>query len=163
MSSKTSQLQVRVSPGQKASLKRLAEAAGLSVSAYVLSVVLPPTQLEFSERARALRGARNHANALSDLMLFLSGLSVEEFPEAVDGADLDDLPLLLQNYAAATVEQEAARKGLKTPRWAAAVPQVDRPHFSSDLRSLRPYLMRVTPPAFKRRNVFVALPGIGST
>ena len=161
MSSKSSQLQVRVSPAQKASLKRLAEAAGLSLSAYVLSVVLPRTQLEFNERVRALRGGKNHAKTLSGLVLHLSALSAEEFPGAVDGADIEDLPLLLQNYAAATVEQEAARKGLQAPRWAAQVPQVDRPHFASDLRSLRPYLMRVTPPAFKRRNVFVALPGIG--
>lgn len=159
MGNKTSQLQIRVSPEQKVALKRLASEAGVSVSAYVLSVVLPSTQEEFQAQVRALASSIDRSKALSDLTLFLSGLSPAEFPTAVADLDLSKLSLTLQNYVAAAVEQEAQRKQLDPPGWVASVPAPDQPNFAWDLPSLRPHLMRVTPLTFKRRNVFVAVVG----
>ena len=159
MSGKTSQLQIRVSPSEKATLKRLAADAGLSISAYVLSVSLPSRQLEFHERLVGLLTPADRDKALSDLGLFLSGLDVDEFRDAAVTADLDGMPLLLQNLAAAAVEQEAQRKSVPPPAWTARVPPLPRPHFSWELRSLRPHLMRVTPPSYKRRNVFLSVAG----
>ena len=159
MGTKSSQLQIRVSLEQKVALKRLAADAGLSVSAYVLSTLLPSQRLEFNRRAVMLAGADDHAKAWSDLQLWLSRLTSEEFLEAVASADLEGLPPLAQNLVAAAVEQEAHRKGVGSPAWTGRVDPLERPHFAWSLRSLRPHLMRVTPLVFKRRNVFLAASG----
>jgi Antitoxin ParD len=155
---KSSQLQIRVSPHQKAVVKALAADLGVSVSEYVLSRILPPTNDELDTRVRNLKAASHRHKYLSDLVLYLSALSSEEFDTAVAVVEFSGLPLLLQNYAAAAVEQEASRRGLSAPSWTQEVDQPLRPHFAWDLRSLRPYLMRVSPPAFKRRNLFVPSP-----
>ncbi|MBT8489349.1 MAG: hypothetical protein KJO65_11045, partial [Gemmatimonadetes bacterium] len=60
---------------------------------------------------------------------------------------------------AALVERDASRRGLRAPAWTFDVAPMARPHFAWDLGSLRPHLMRVTPPTFKARRVFVASPG----
>ena len=159
MSGKTSQLQIRVSPSEKATLKRLAADAGLSISAYVLSVSLPSRQLEFRERLVGLLAQSDRGKALSDFAVFLSELGVDEFRDAAVSADLDGMPLLLQNLAAAAVEQEAQRKSVPPPAWTVGVQPLPRPYFSWDLRSLRPHLMRVTPPSYKKRNVFISVAG----
>lgn len=158
MGNKTSQLQIRVSPSQKAVLKRLAEAAGTSVSEYVLSRALPSHRLELRERIEALRDAPDLGSALGQLADFLRELPEEVFLEATSGSGPIHLPSLLQNYAAAAVEREASRRRLPAPGWTRAVRPLRSPHFAWDLRSLRPHLMRITPPAFKRRRVFVAVP-----
>jgi uncharacterized protein (DUF1778 family) len=155
---KSSQLQIRVSPDQKAVLKRLAADQGVSVSAYVLSRALPAHQDELDQRVRRLESATHRHNHLSDLILYLSTLPVDDFDRVVAAADFSTLPVLLQNYAAAAVEQEASRRGASAPAWTREIEQPFRPHFAWDLRSLRPHLMRVSPPAFKRRNLFVPSP-----
>jgi uncharacterized protein (DUF1778 family) len=156
MSAKTSQLQIRVTPDQKDSLKRLAAEAGLSVSEYVLATVLPSAGLEFESRIENLKGTGLSPKALSDLMLYLSDLSVTGFAAATAGPDLSGLSLLFRNYLAAAVEQEAGRKGVDPPAWTHTVDPLPEPAFAWRLPSLQPHLMRVTPLAFKRRNVFVA-------
>ena len=55
MSMKSEQLQIRVTPRQKVALKRSAAAAGVDVSTYVLSRVLPPSHDRFAEILSALR------------------------------------------------------------------------------------------------------------
>jgi hypothetical protein len=157
MGTKSSQLQIRVSPAQKASIRRLAEAAGKTISVYVLEEVLPSTHVEFNRLAVAIAGATSLAKALSDLEGHLSALSPEEFLGAVSTPELEALSPLLQNYVAATVEQEAGRKRLDPPQWTKAIPPLPRPHFGWDMRGLRPHLMRVTPLTFKRRNVFLGV------
>jgi len=140
-------------------LKRLAAAADLSVSAYVLATVLPSIQAEFNRRANGLRGGSNHASALTDLHHFLSELSPELLAIAVSDADIEELPALLRNYVAASVEEACDRHEIEPPAWVHSVPPLERPDFAWDLRSLRPHLMRVTPLTFKRRNVFIAVTG----
>lgn len=162
MGTKTSQLQIRISPAQKAALKSLAHEAGMSVSAYVLSRALPSMKLDFDRRVAALTGGPGRAAALSELASHLRGLPDEHFRAAVAGAGPAQLPELLQNYAAATVEREALRRGMDPPEWTARVEPLPTPHFASDLPSLRPHLMRVTPAAFKRRRVFVGAPAAGA-
>ena len=159
MHTKTSQLQIRVSPTQKAALKRLADAAGVSVSAFVLERALPRTHEGVSVRIRQLAGGKNLIKALSDFMLHLSTLSHEEFEGGVAAAELAELTPLQLNCAAAAVEQEAWRRGLAPPTWTRTIPPLDRPYFAWGLRSLRPRLLRVAPAAFKRRNVYVPSPG----
>ena len=156
MGTKTSQLQIRVSLDQKDALKRLAAEAGQSVSEYVLATALPSAGVEFDQRIRAVRGARLSPKALSDLALYLSDLSVAEFEVATSSPDLTDLSALLRNYVAAAVEQEAGRRGVDPPSWTEGVEAMAEPSFAWRLPSLQPHLMRVTPLAYKRRNVFVA-------
>jgi len=156
MGTKTSQLQIRVSPDQKESLKRLAAEADQSVSEYVLATVLPSAGLEFEAHIDGLRGTGLSPKALSDLVLYLSDLSVTGFAAATAAPDLSELSVLLQNYVAAAVEQEAGHKGVDPPTWTHAVEPLPEPAFAWRLPSLQPHLMRVTPLAFKRRNVFVA-------
>jgi hypothetical protein len=58
------------------------------------------------------------------------------------------------NRVAALVEAEAARRGVQPPVWASELPLLEKPQFWWSLSSLKPHQMRVTPVAFKRRNVF---------
>lgn len=160
MSTKTSQLQIRVSPEQKSALRRLAADAGQSISAYVMATVLPPTHLEFGQKVRAVRGAADRVNALSDFAVYLSHLLRSEFSGTVREVDLDGFPDLLKNYVAALVEDEARTRGLTEPTWTHGVESPARPHFAWDLRSLRPHLLRLTPASLKRRNVYAAVAGV---
>jgi hypothetical protein len=159
MHAKTSQLQIRVSPAEKAALRRLADQAGVSVSAFVLQRALPRTHEGISARIRHLQGGKDLLNALSDFMLYLSTLSHDEFEDGVAAAELAELTTLQLNCAAAAVEHESWRRGLATPFWTGTIPPLERPYFAWGLRSLRPRLLRVTPAAFKRRNVYVPSPG----
>ena len=54
VSTKTSQLQIRISPSQKEMLKRMADQAGLSLSAYVLSRALPSVRRELETKLPSL-------------------------------------------------------------------------------------------------------------
>jgi hypothetical protein len=155
METKTGQLQIRVSPAEKAALKRLAAEAGLSLSAFVLERALPSVHEGVSARIRDLKGGRDFRKALSDLVLYLNRLAVEEFETAVAGTHLEGLTDLQLNCAAAAIEQECWRRGVSAPAWTGALPALEQPYFAWGLRSLRPHLMRVTPAAFKRRNVYI--------
>lgn len=155
MSTKTSQLQIRITPEQKRALKRLAADAGLSVSKYVLATVLPSSQLEFTRRVQALGTHPQRMVALGELRSFLSELGLEEMREAIADVDLEGLAPVLRNYAAATVEQVVKERELPVPSWVTRVEPLDRPHFAWEVRSLWPHLMRIAPLTFKRRNVFV--------
>lgn len=152
---KSRQLQVRVTPTQKAALKRLARRAGLDVSSYVLRRALPPAQARFAEIVRALREEEQHRFALAALNDFLSDLAAAELEDAVAQVDLQALSPFLQNYVAAMVEQAANRKGTSPPSWVQRVEPLEEPYFAVPFKRLRPHLLRAAPLAFKRRNIFV--------
>ena len=159
MSAKTGQLQIRVTPAQKAALKRLAASAGLSVSAFVLDRAIPRGHEAVDRHIRAIGGGKKIYNALSDLELYLRQLEDEEFVESVAGIDTSRLTPLQANCAAAAVEHDAWRRGRTPPEWVSHVQPLPAPHFGWGLRSLRPHLMRVTGATFKRRNVYIPRPG----
>lgn len=161
MAAKSSQLQIRVAPAQKAALRRLARAAGLDVSAYVLARALPPAQARFSGILRALREAEDRRFALAELNDFLQACAPGGFAEAVEHADLGELPAQVRNYVAAMVEQAAGQKRVAAPAWAQDVAPLDSPYFATPLVSLRLHLLRGAPVAFKRRNIFVDA-GVGA-
>ena len=71
MASKSQQLQIRVAPRQKAALKRLARAAGVDVSAYVLARALPAAGVEFAAILARLGDEDDHRYALAELNDFL--------------------------------------------------------------------------------------------
>ena len=152
---KTQQLQIRVSPAEKARLKRLASRAGQDVSAYVLSRVLSPDADRLAALLGALRRAHDRRFVLAELNDLLTALAPVQFHDAVARADPGTLSPLLRNYVAAMVEQAAGQKGVESPEWVREIAPLDEPHFGADLESLRMYLLRAAPVAFKRRNIFV--------
>lgn len=155
MATKSQQLQIRVTPAQKAELKRLARQAGLDVSGYVLSRVLSPARARFREILDALRREENPRFALADLNDFLSDLAPAQFREAVAEADLRGLSPFLRNYVAAMVEQAAHQKREAPPPWVRDVPPLEEPYFAVPFARLRAHLLRAAPVPFKRRNIFV--------
>lgn len=155
MSLKSRQLQIRVTPRQKATLKRLARGAGQDVSAYVLSRVLPAARLRFGELVQSLRNDGARRFALAELNDLLAGLAPIELPDAVAEAEMDGLSPYLQNYVAAMVEQAAHHKSVAPPAWVRGVAPLTEPHFATSLPGLRLHLLRAAPVPFRRRNIFV--------
>ena len=161
MSAKSRQLQIRLTPDQKATLQRLARAAGQDLSAWVLSRCLPEARVRFDSIVRRLKNSEDQrfalamrAAALNDL---LSELTTAQLPDAVAVAppELRDLAPLWQNYVAAMVEQASHERGVPAPSWGRDVVPLEAPYFATELRSLRPHLLRAAPAPFKRRNIFV--------
>jgi uncharacterized protein (DUF1778 family) len=155
MSGRTQQLQIRVTPREKSALKRRARAAGQDLSAYVLALALPAVTTALGDILDALREGIDRRFALAELNDALASLAPFELEAAAGPIDVRALDPLWQNYVAAMVEQAARAKGVHAPIWTRDVIPLDTPHFATTLRTLRPYLLRVSPVAFKRRNIFV--------
>ncbi len=157
MSTKSQQLQIRVTPEQKDALKRLAEGAGQDLSSYVLSRALPDACARFTEILEALHRGEDHRFVLAELNDLLSTLAPTQFLNAVAIAppDLGELPPLLANYVTAMVEQASYRRNVRPPRWARRVRPLGEPHFATPLSSLRQHLLGSAPVPFKRRNIFI--------
>lgn len=157
MSPKSQQLQIRVTPQQKAALQRLARGAGQDLSGYVLARALPEGRLQFGEIIRGLADPADRRFALAALNDLLSSLARTQLPDAVAVAppELRDLTPWLQNYVAAMVEHASHRREVAAPSWVREVPPLEVPYFATPLRSLRLHLLRAAPVPFKRRNLFV--------
>lgn len=152
---KSHQLQIRVTASQKAELKRHAQRAGLDMSTYVLTRALPATGSEFAELIGVLAGGDGHRFALAELNDLLAGLASAAFADAVSGVDLHRLSPFLQNYVTAMVEHAAHLKAVPPPAWARDIEPLELPYFAVPFGRLRPHLLRSSPVAFKRRNLFV--------
>lgn len=155
MSRRSTHLQVRLSPNEKAALERLARRTGQSVSAYVRARALPSARLRFEELVRALGREGEQRFALAELNDLLSNLGAARFREAVAEADLEGLTPYQRNYLAAMVELASQQKRVAPPDWTREIEPLDEPVFATDLKSLRLHLLRSSPVAFKRRNIFV--------
>lgn len=154
MSGRTAQLQIRVTPEEKAALKRLARATGLDVSAYVLRRVLPQTADRLAEILGALRRGEDRRYALAEWGDALEALLPSEFETVLAAVNLDGLDAVSRNYLAALVELAAHDRQVQPPAWTSTIEPLEEPFFATPLRSVRPYLLRVTPVPFKRRNIF---------
>lgn len=152
---KSHQLQIRVTGSQKAELKRLAQGAGLDMSTYVLTRVLPASRSKLAEVVGQLSEDEARRFALAELNDLLAGLAAGAFADAVGDVDLRGLSPFLQNYVAAMVEQAAHLKAVRPPAWTRDVEPLELPYFAVPFERLRPHLLRSSPVAFKRRNLFV--------
>jgi hypothetical protein len=156
MGSKSQQVQIRVTPEEKAQLRRLAATAGQDLSSYVLSRALPlPARAQFGELLDQLSHEGEHRYILAELNDLLSGLGPAELRNATVEADTERLSPFLANYVAAMVEHTCMRRGVRPPSWTTRVTPLGTPYFAAPLRSLRLHLLRASPVAFKRRNLFV--------
>ena len=155
IATKTSQLQVRVSPAQKRAIQQAAKRAGLDMSSYVLAKLLPAHSVRFQSLLRELARADEPRFALAGLNDLLSGLTPDEFTVATDGPPRVELSPFLASYVAAMVEQAAVRSRAPVPQWVRSIAGLEIPVFGSDLLSVRLHLLTHSPPAFRRRNIFI--------
>lgn len=155
MNTRSAFVQIRVTPAEKATLKRLARLSGQDLSRYMLSMSLPATRLRFMEILGSLREEADHRFALAELNDLLSGLAPMEFHGTVQTADLAGLSPFLQTYVAAMVEHAAGLKKVAPPSWTRSVGPLPLPWFATPLSGLRLHLLRASPVPFKRRNLFV--------
>lgn len=153
---KSYQLQIRVSPQEKAAIRRAAKRAGLDMSSWVLQRALPAPQAVFRSLVGQLaRQEDRRAYLWAELNDWLEGLTADEFTVATaDGPDLA-LSAYPANYLAAMVELAAHRKGLRPPKWTHDIDPLDQPVFASALQGLRLHLLISSPPPFRRRNIFI--------
>jgi len=155
VSTKSDQLQIRVTRAQKAALKRLAREAGLDLSAYVLRRALPQSRLRFAAILDALADEQGRRAALAALNDLLTALPSAELEDAVQTTPPQSLPAWVRNYVAAMVELAAQRERVLPPAWTRGIEPLDEPRFATPLRGLRAHLLRASPAPFKRRNLFV--------
>ena len=155
MSTATSALlQIRVSPAEKAAIRRAAQRAGMEMSAYVLARVLPAPARRFQELTGACADPEGARFALAELSAWLATLGAAELQEAVASRP-PPLTHYLANYVAAMVEYACAQGGVAPPAWTREVAPLTEPVFGSALMSLRLYLLTHSPAPFRRRNIFI--------
>lgn len=155
MATKSEYLQIRVRPDQKAALKRLARQSGSDLSTFVLSRLLPTERSRFEELLVAIRDVGLRTHAFAELNDLLTTLSARQLRDVVAKADLDALDEVTKNYVTAMVEHACHRTGCPPPDWTRRVIALEEPFFATPLRSLRLHLLKSSPVAFKRRNIFI--------
>jgi uncharacterized protein (DUF1778 family) len=155
ITSKHSQLQIRVSAEEKSAIRDAARRAGLDMSAYVLCRVLPPPAREFQEAMTAICGSTRPSFALAHVNELLARLTSTELRDAVAAAPEAELSPFLLNYVAAMVEVACQKREIPLPGWTRKVAPLEEPVFGSTLRSLRLHLLTHSPAAFRRRNIFI--------
>lgn len=151
---KSGQIQIRVSPAQKAAIRRAARRAGLDMSAYVLARLLPAPARRFQELTEACADSGDARFALAELNSWLASLGAGELQEAVSSPPPRRAPYLA-NYIAAMTEYACVKHGVAPPSWVRATVPLTEPVFGSALMSLRLYLLTHSPAPFRRRNIFI--------
>ena len=155
-STKSAQLQVRVSPSQKAAIARLARQAGQGMSSYILSRALPARASEFGQLVADCKPGERGRYALAALNAFLASLTEAELADAV-GQRAEPWPrdAVIANRVAAMVETACLRRRVTPPAWLQDIEPLQSPVFDSELPGLRLHLLSRSPAAFRRRNLFV--------
>ena len=121
----------------------------------MLHRLLPDRRARFVALVRSLAATSRPAYVLAEIHDLLAALKRAEFStvtEALSAASLDEVRA---NQLAAMVETTAARLRVGPPDWVEQVSPLGTPWFASELVSLRLHLLCNSPPAFRRRNLFV--------
>ncbi len=151
----SSQLQIRVSPLEKKSIRQAAKQAGLGMSEYVLSRLFPQQSVVFSKLVKKLEVAKDPAFILAEIHDLLVKMNSSEFADAFTENSLRQLTPYLQNYIAAMIEQAALQKKADIPPWLKDIKILKDPVFGSHLKSLRLHLLTNSPIPFRKRNIFI--------
>jgi hypothetical protein len=152
---KTAQIQLRVTPAEKSDLVRRARAEGLDLSAWMLGRLAPSERTQFRGLVRALARADERAPIFAEIHDLLQSLGRASLRSVLEGIELSDLGELEKNQLAAMVETAAARHAVSPPLWVRDVAPLRVPWFATTLVALRLHLLTNSPPAFRRRNLFV--------
>ena len=121
----------------------------------MLHRLLPDQRGAFLTLVRSLGVTSRPSYVLAEIHDLLADIRKAEFStvtETVSVASLDDVRA---NQLAAMVETTAARLRVHPPDWVDQVTPLATPCFASELVSLRLHLLCNSPPAFRRRNLFV--------
>lgn len=119
------------------------------------SVVPSDRSAKWHEYVQEFGRGQDDRLVLAAMGAWLAGLKASELAGSVDEALPAGLPARLANTVAAMVEHRCALAQVMPPVWAAAIPPLEQPVFGSQLMSLRLHLLANSPPAFRRRNLFV--------
>lgn len=152
---RSEQLQIRVSPAEKAAVRRAAEHAGLDMSAYVLSRALPTPAMRLQACIEDCAGPAPPGFGLAELNALLTRWTAAELRDAIAVPPTTVLVPFLSNYIAAMIEQACERRAVRVPIWVRTVEPLPEPAFGSTLQSLRLHLLTHSPPSFRRRNIFI--------
>ncbi len=152
---KSVQLQIRVSPSEKAAIRRAARRAGLDVSAYVLQRLFSPRADEFRRLVRDLHEPGQARYAFAAINDLLARLTYEEFSLVLEDLPAARLEPENENYLAAMVEHAAHQKRVPPPAWTKTIVPLELPVFATELKALRLPLLLSSPAAFRRRNIFI--------
>ena len=152
---RSEQLQIRVSPEEKAAIRGAAEHAGLDMSAYVLGRALPTPAMRLHACIEDCAGPGPPGFGLAELNTLLTSWTATELRDAVSTPPTTALTPFLSNYIAAMIEQACERRSVRVPGWVRAVEPLTEPAFGSTLKSLRLHLLTHSPPPFRRRNIFI--------
>jgi hypothetical protein len=155
MPRKTSHLQIRVTPEQKRTMKRLAHDAAMDMSTWVLARVLPDGARRFQDLTANLATADQRRFALAELADFVRPLAAGSFLRAVAEAPRARLDANTLNHVAAAIDLAARRRGVAPPPWTRDVTIPAMPRFGSELTSVRLHLLTRSPVALRRRNLFM--------
>lgn len=154
LSRKTEKLDLRVTREEKERIRRAAQAAGMEISAWVMGRLFEPQSMRFMQLVREAARA-NDSFSFATLADFLKSLSGSALNGAVGEFPADVSDRFCRAYAAAMVETVCACQGIDAPAWTSKIGPIDEPYFASTLLSLRSYLLTNSPPAFRKRNLFV--------
>jgi len=152
---KTSQLQIRVTAIEKAEIQRAAKQLNLDMSSYVLARVLPRKQNQLQNLLNELVVTDDSRYVLSEINTLLSRLTARECKASISIILPSSLSDYLSNYIAAMVEFVCNQHKITLPNWTKNIQPLSKPKFGSELLSLRLYLLTHSPAAFRRRNIFV--------
>ena len=152
---KSVQLQIRVTPAEKAGIERAARQAGLGMSAYVLGKLLPGRSAQWRAHLQDILRADDKRIPLAAFSHWLANLAAGELAGAIEAPPPAGLPEQLANTVAAMVEHVCAQAGEIPPAWTREIAPLAQPAFGSALTSLRLHLLTNSPAAFRRRNLFV--------
>jgi hypothetical protein len=152
---RSEQLQIRVSPGKKAAIRRAAEHAGMDMSAYVLGRALPSAAIRLQASIEECAGPAPASFGLAQLNTLLTSWTAAELRDAIASPPTTALTPFLSNYIAAMIEQACERRSVRVPAWVRAVAPLAEPAFGSTMKSLRLHLLTHSPAPFRRRNIFI--------
>ncbi len=152
---KSAQLQIRISPSRKAEIVRQAQAAGMSVSAWILAKALPPKRKVFQRLMEDLAQGENTSATLAALNDLICSVDGGEFAAVFGQSPSAMLSAWQAAYVASMIEHGASLRHIRVPVWAREAPPLASPYFATELLSLRIHLLTHSPPAFRRRNIFV--------
>jgi hypothetical protein len=153
-STKSEQLQIRLSREEKRLIAQAATRAGLGMSSYVLSRLVNAPAAEFQRLTLGVAGPEPRY-ALAELNTALHKFSADQLRDAVSMPPSTMLSPYFSNYIAAMVEQVCAMRAVPIPEWTMRVKPLTEPVFASALTGLRLYLLTHSPPPFRSRNIFI--------
>jgi hypothetical protein len=116
---------------------------------------MPAHDRHVQELLQNLKDDSGRSFVFAELNDLLTRLDTEELRQTVVVPPVASLSAELSNYWAAMVEHACAQRNIPPPPWTSSIPPLERPMFGSSLESLRLHLLARSPPAFRRRNIFI--------